>query len=72
MAKDLQKKVIIVVLLVVIILSALGTWTILEAGSTSSGRSYVIYEKPVTTAKVSIGIVPGPEQEDVMGGDNSG
>ena len=71
MAKDIEKRVIIIALIIVIVLSALGTWTILEA-STGTGGIYKIYENPVATAKVKIGIVPRPEETEGTEGGNGG
>ena len=64
MAEELHKKVAIVVLLFVIILSALGTWTILE---TTSNRKPTIYENPVTTGKISVTILPPEKTQDTTG-----
>ena len=62
MATDLNRKVAVVVLLVVIVISALGTWTILEA---THSEKPVIYENPTTTGKVSVTIAAQPEQQTI-------
>ncbi len=67
MASELQKKMAVVVLLIVIVLSAYGTWTLLD----SQSQVPVIYEQGAVTGKVSIGIVAAKEPAD-LGVDNSG
>ncbi|MDO8556683.1 MAG: hypothetical protein Q7R96_05945 [Nanoarchaeota archaeon] len=69
MAEDIHKKLAVVILLVVIVISALGTWTILEA--TGRTQRPVINENPVTTGRVSVMILPPEEQPSITGDEAS-
>ncbi|HLD12892.1 MAG TPA: hypothetical protein VJB87_04850 [Candidatus Nanoarchaeia archaeon] len=55
MVENLHKKAAVIILLIVIVLSALGTWTVLEA---TSIQRRTTAEDPFATGKVSIGIIP--------------
>jgi len=67
MASELQKRMAVVILLIVIVLSAYGTWTLLQ----QPYRLPVVYEQGMVTGKVSVGIVPA-DTTTAKGGDQNG